>query len=465
MTRHASTESRAKLARWGGLLLVALAVLAVFASSATARGSDHQTKRFKPVKRTERTLVFRPRQLDAGSVVRAKMRFKLARENKVVRRSRRVPARRVRRALERRSLLKVRRPRRARGGRLLVKIRRPQAPPSATSCTFGTFSATNLPGACWRPYADTAPWNRGIPASPRLRSDSRTIVNTVVGFGGPDKIAPGTSDDWFHPIYFSQPTDPVFTLHCTESSWGECEIEGHQIRIPQAARAASGGDAHLTVIDQAAGWEYDLYKYCYEGCSSSSTRTLPAGGGDIYFRWGGRTRIGTPESDGLESNATAAWFGLAAGVIRPAELEAGQINHALFMTVKCTNGTSVWPAGSGAGASCSDKSDAPAMGQHFMLDMTEAEIDALSVPSWKKTILKAMARYGMFVGDTGGTGWGVQFESSASYTSFGHQDPWARLGAAWGLPQYGGKPVFDLREGVDWSRLQVVEPCVAQGTC
>ena len=68
------------------------------------------------------------------------------------------------------------------------------------------------------------------------------------------------------------------------------------------------------------------------------------------------------------------------------------------------------------------------MGQHFFLEMTDAEIEALSVPAWQKTILRAMARYGLYVGDTGGGGWGVQFESGSSFTSFGQADPWVALG-------------------------------------
>ena len=133
-----------------------------------------------------------------------------------------------------------------------------------------------------------------------------------------------------------------------------------------------------------------------------------------------------------DSNATAAHFGLAAGVIRPSELAAGEIDHALFMVVKCTSGTSVYPAGPGVGSACADKTNAPAMGQHFFLEMTDAQIEALSVPSWQKTILRAMARYGLYVGDTGGSGWGIQFESGSSFTSFGQADPWVGLGGeAW----------------------------------
>ena len=91
-------------------------------------------------------------------------------------------------------------------------------------------------------------------------------------YGGPAKMTAGDADsvyDYSHPLYYPRSTDPLFTLHCYETSWGTCPIEGHQIRIPDAARPAGGGDAHLTVIDAASGWEYDLYK----------VRSKPAGGG------------------------------------------------------------------------------------------------------------------------------------------------------------------------------------------
>ena len=75
------------------------------------------------------------------------------------------------------------------------------------------------------------------------------------------------------------------------------------------------------------------------------------------------------------------------------------------------------------------------MGQHFFLAMSNAEIEALPVGDWQKTILEAMARYGMFVGDTGGSGWGILIESASSFTSFGRPDPWVRIARRIGLPE------------------------------
>jgi hypothetical protein len=75
--------------------------------------------------------------------------------------------------------------------------------------------------------------------------------------------------------------------------------------------------------------------------------------------------------------------------------------------------------------------------------MTDAEIDALAVPAWKKTIFRAMARYGMYFGDTGGgSNWGIQVESDTTVYVGGFQND------------------------INWaSKLRVVAPCVGQGTC
>ncbi len=283
-------------------------------------------------------------------------------------------------------------------------------------------------------------------------------MSRVVGFGSPTNLtagASGTTSDYGHPTYYSGPNDPIFTLHCYES-WGTCEVEGMKIRIPDAARPAAGGDAHLTVIDQASGWEYDLYK----------VRSKPAGGGTLEFRWGGRTRI---DGDGIDSAATASNFGNMAGIIRAQEMRAGRINHALFMTARCDSGTYVYPA-SHSGRSCSvlgeSTVDAPPMGARLQLTLSREQIEALAVPRWKKTILHAIAEYGMYMGDTGGGAYGLHMESGSTYTSFGQEDEMVKFARDNSVPTYNGLHVFNLRDGVDWARyLRVVDPCVAAGTC
>ncbi len=207
-----------------------------------------------------------------------------------------------------------------------------------------------------------------------------------------------------------------------------------QVRIPDRARPAGGSDRHLTVVDQRSGWEYDLWE----------VESKPSGGGELVTGYGGRTRI---DGDGLGSDATAAHFGLLAGIIRAEELRRGRIDHALFLVADCDSGEFVYPA-RGRGAPCEDRTDAPAEGMRFQLDMSDAEIRALDAPRWKRAILRALARYGMFVGDTGGSPWDLEFESGSTYTSFGYPDRILRYAKRIGIPREDdGRYHFDLDEG------------------
>jgi len=273
--------------------------------------------------------------------------------------------------------------------------------------------------------------------------------------GPPGDLIAGVADtsrDFGHPIYYSASGDPVFRLHCTEP-WGECPIEGDVIAIPRGARPAGGSDGHMAIVSLKTRWEYDLWQ-----AHSSTTGS----GGVLSASWGGKTRI---DGTGLSSNATAAHFGLLAGVIRAPELQAGHIDHALFMVTRCTSG--YVPPAMSAGSRCSGSQSAPKAGMRIQLNMSHAQISRLPVPAWKRTILTAMAEYGAIIGDTGGSAtWGLEFESGSTYTSFGKPDQLVVFARAHGVPVFGGEYVFGLGNGVDWSRyLRVVAPCGDAAAC
>lgn len=336
------------------------------------------------------------------------------------------------------------------------------APDAPCTPDAGRFGIGHWPSGCWRPYADTSPFNTPLPGDPRLVSNSAQIVARLRGFGRIQSIeagSAGTPDDFSTPIYYPNARDPLFKIHCARY---ECpQVEGARIRIPARAAPVAGGDGHLTTVDQASGWEYDLYDVQNPG--------EPVGyGGLLTVGSAGRTSI-TGSGVELSSSATASEFGRLGGIIRAQELAAGKINHALYLVAFCDSGRYVYPAGK-AGRSCSGigQSDAgaPPMGTRFQLDMSDAEIQALAVPTWKKTIITAMARYGLYLGDTGSGSSAIQAESGATYTSFGYEDRLVTFAKSQpGVSRYKGRYIFDIAEGVDWSRLRVIDPCVARGSC
>ena len=330
-------------------------------------------------------------------------------------------------------------------------------PEPAAACSTGPFSAHNPPPACWRPYNAASPFNQRLPSRMYLVRNSARIVRRTLRMGPITGLNAGVADtrsDWAHPTYWARASDPRYRVRCLQYACHS--IEGHHIHIPRAARPAGGGDGHLTVV-QPDGWEYDFWQ------ARRSRRD-----GVLRVSGGGRTHIA---GDGLAGhpNANAARWGLMAGMIRARELLAGRIDHALVVAVGCSNGTWVYPAAGRAARCRSGHHDAPAAGQRFWLQMTDAEIAGLHAPLWKKTILRALARYGAFVGDTGGNeALSFSFESGSTFTSFGLPDPvliFARR-ISWAVRFSGGRYRFDLASDVPWrSRLRVVAPCVTARTC
>ena len=346
--------------------------------------------------------------------------------------------------------------------------KRAAAPCAADPAQFG---AGSWPPACWRPYGDASPFNLPLRESPGVAERSAQIVRSTLESKDVQAFVVGyphrSVNDFGHPVYYSDFLDPVYRVRCAR--WvRHCEVEGKLVHIPWNAVPAGGTDAHMAVVDAASRWEYDFWEV--------RTVPLPRLGGTIVIGHGGRTPWGTQHADGLGSNATAAHFGLSAGVIRAEEwkeaaLSGRSMNHALFAAVSCTNGHSVYPAAPGThGTICRRGRDAaPPLGTRYQLNMSNRQIEALGAPGWKTAILKTLARYGMITGDTiGGNrhAFGLVSESDTQYTAFGHSGRFAEFGRTSGVPMYDGGYVFDFGSGVGWRKhLRVVKPCASRGTC
>jgi len=335
--------------------------------------------------------------------------------------------------------------------------RRPRLPmaPPATGYK-GLIAAPMIPYD--RPYRKNSPWN--IPADdvtvhPR---SAQIVANLLSIHGEPARISCGHStmgltNDFAHPLYFAQENDPLYTI--VLNSYYNIAV-GEKLRIPVLAKPALSSDGHICIV-QPNGWAYEIWQ------ASISGQTL---NGSI----GMKIRI---DGTGFSSRATAAHFALLGGIIRPEEFIEGEINHALFCVVaamseafdfgfgvtKDAEGSDyVYPAE--AGDATMPGADLPVMGARLKLDYTDPEIAALDIPEYRKTFVRAFARYGAYIGDTGGPGFGFQFLSGATYTSFGYTDPLVDFAIANGIvPNDDGTLSFDLAPGVDWDgRLRVLVP-------
>jgi hypothetical protein len=317
--------------------------------------------------------------------------------------------------------------------------------------SFGSFSVGHRPPACWRPYGPRSPFNARIPRNPRLAPDSAQIVAfmlarrwTFEGSQGRLSIDAGGS----RPVYWPSSQDPLIRVHCRESR--SCRNVS-SVRIPVGAQPQGESDSHLTVVEQGNRWEYDFWQ-----------ASLPQGG-TMLASAASRIRIGPNLGSGLEGHAEAANLGLLGGLIRAPELAAGRIEHALAMTAPCVQRNDVWPAPAwGRGdAVCNAQGPGPHFGSLLQLNMSDAEIAATGAPRWQRTLMTAMAHYGIYVVDTGNKSSGeisLLNEGDQSFTSFGRPGAMRRY-----IDSLGGGTIVGAP--LDLAKFRVVAPCVPRQSC
>jgi hypothetical protein len=159
----------------------------------------------------------------------------------------------------------------------------------------------------------------------------------------------------------------------------------------------ASGDRHALMVDATTCTLYELYDAQYS--SSGST----AGSGAIW----------SLNSDALRpatwTSADAAGLPIFPGLLRPDEVLAGAVTHAIRLTAQRTDTSFIWPARHQAG----DRSDPslPPMGARFRL---KASFDISSYSPATQVVLRAMQHYGLILADNG-SNWYFQGAASNSW--------------------------------------------------
>jgi hypothetical protein len=168
-----------------------------------------------------------------------------------------------------------------------------------------------------------------------------------------------------------------FTAYGAESDRGPYPV-------PLTAKVEAGGDRHVLVAS-ANCHLYELYG------ARRTAHGWAAASGAVFDLRSNRLR---PEH---WTSADAAGLPILPGLVRPAEVRAGHIDHALRFTVGRTSRAFIHPATHQAGST--NSLSAPPMGARFRL---KASFSLRGYSGASLVILKALKKYGMFVADNGG---------------------------------------------------------------
>ena len=350
----------------------------------------------------------------------------------------------------------------------------------------GPYGIDHQEPSCLVPYPGSL-WTRPLPEDVMLHlapssdviaectlTDCGIVEPQYYGLSALDNPGP---DDWnSFPRYYGNAADPLYLLD-------DCGPDtGTFIRIPSGACFSQSQDHGIFVWDQTSDRTLGMYRWgesgpmCLPPCSgmteAEACPTLFSGHcGASSFTSGpayadGVTRWGF----GGDSLGNAPW----SLQVRHLELMDGVILHPLIAVTKCTV-DNAFPA-AGITYECSllglPTDNRPPTGALFFLDYQDAEIDAMGLPAWQLPLVRAAARYGIYVSDTSayeGTGLSLRFEGGGAYELAGTTSPvydWLRTEGvnSWTMP--GGAERFSLPflAGLPdvVSHIHLADECVAR---
>ncbi|WP_433793560.1 hypothetical protein [Actinoplanes sp. CA-252034] len=235
-----------------------------------------------------------------------------------------------------------------------------------------------------RLYSATSPFNQAIPANPQLDPRSADYVR-LLNRSKKEKGFVLALSEWTVPAYFAKQTTARHDVQI--EGFDEVRRTMRGVPIPDNARPDPAEDAHLTVIDPATRCGYDLIgaKKTAAGWTAKWANVTSTADSGIY-------------PFGMSTRATG--FAPLAGMIWPAELRSGRIDHALVFAYPYTrSGGPVAPATSSDGRTA--LAAAMPQGARVQLDPT-LDLESLGLTAHERTIAVALQRYGMYLGDTGG---------------------------------------------------------------
>lgn len=242
------------------------------------------------------------------------------------------------------------------------------------------------------------PFLQPIPVDAVVHENSEAMIELIRSQTGPSFTNTFLSTgDYSIPVYLADDTTPgrdiAFHLY------GHPPGMTHMTDVPvlPGSAPAPGSDRHYTVIDEDARCAYELW--LFEGSRAGGGNAHPLDGVGIY-------------EDG-RSSVAAGWSALQ-GIIWPSELREGHIPHALSFAVPVTNADGyVAPATKNDGALSGHASAIPE-GTRVRI-RPDFDLDSLvGIGPVERAVYEALQTYGMYCGDTNGSGVSIRAISPLS---------------------------------------------------
>jgi hypothetical protein len=254
------------------------------------------------------------------------------------------------------------------------------------------------------PYDPRALFNRPIAPSAATDPRSAAVVQQLVENVSTVKATLSNSGE-VPPVYVAKPSDPTYTVTVAG--------EDVEFRMPDGARAGGGADRPLVVLEPnhpTLGRHVEL-RLWQASVDEASRRISASGSGLFRYNNDGKEVNGQP-ANGLpfSGQGTGSELSILTGLIRPAEVRAGRIPHAVRFAYSRTDMVGGYRAPAvktDQDAGARNPAGAMEMGMRLQLDRS-VDCSTRTVPGeaansgatrFLRTLCRALQDYGMVVLD------------------------------------------------------------------
>ena len=281
-----------------------------------------------------------------------------------------------------------------------------------------TAAAPSRQAARW-PFAASSPWNVGVGKGAVFERVSDPRTSSLLD----RRMTPWVNAERYsHPVYRATTSDPMAVVR-------QPGRPDRRYRIPSAARPAAGSDAHLHVVDPSGRLVEEAW--AMRGANPTWTAGYQVSVDLLGSGFGRGTRA---------SGASAL-----GGLIRRWEVEAGEIRHALALSLDARQlrRGPVWPAHREDGDADAYRGAVP-MGTYAAIPGW-VDLHRLGLSHEGLVLGRALKRYGAFVVDRAGGSFALSAEPSVPGPALGRMRadlgklrPWLRVVANSGPQRVNG---------------------------
>jgi hypothetical protein len=276
------------------------------------------------------------------------------------------------------------------------------------------LSGMSLP-ADFNAFTSTSPWNTPIPEKPSIDFYSNSMIKNLKSKA---KILKANITNWTIPLFVIDSTvSPKRNVPTTSDALNltvDPDRNGiaEGIPLPEGVWPDPKSDGHMLLVDPnvRTTWDFSVAKKLSDGSWTASRI-------DIWDLTGEGYRQPFSGDYWWTYGARGSGFPLIAGLIRPEEIEAGEIKHALVCATPINRKIRV--SSSGKFELCgppASRTDGYGIGSKYILEGARLQLDpnldldSLNLSPATKVIAKAMQKYGMYNGDNS-TDFNIYFQN------------------------------------------------------